>query len=248
VYQYTIFMKQNLLIGMLTGLLMATIPLQAQVALRDSDARKGSRLELGRTPSTRKTTTPVLNTNRFRLAPQPVLSGLDRSGTTPKNKAINDHYRSLLMAQSTAKTGARPSVVETSSASADVRTAPEQEGKAENRLYANERLWVSNVYPNPADDATEVDYQVNGPVNEAKLILLNVLGAPIAEYSLDRSDRKVRIVTRDLATGYYLYQLSVDGKKVATKRLLVRHSVRKWLFHFPILQSLRRGPHKRHPV
>ncbi|MDB5239871.1 MAG: hypothetical protein JWP57_496 [Spirosoma sp.] len=200
---------------------MATIPLRAQVALRDSDARKGSRLELGRTASTRKTTTPILSTNRFRMVPQPVLSGLDRS--TPKNKVINDHYRSLLIAQSPAKTGARSPAVEMGSPTADVRSAPEQEGKAENRLYSNERLWVSNVYPNPSDDVTEVDYQVSGPVNEAKLILLNVLGAPIAEYNLDRSDRKVRIVTRDLATGYYLYQLSVDGKKVATKRLLVRH-------------------------
>ena len=214
-------MKQILLIGMLTGLLMATIPLRAQIALRDSDARKGSRLELGRTPSTRKATTPVLSTNRFRMVPQPVLSGLDRA--TPKNKAINDHYRSLMLAQSPAKAGARSPAVESGSASAEVRPAMEQEGKAENRLYASDRLWVSNVYPNPADDVTELDYQVNGPVNEAKLILLNVLGAPIAEYSLDRNDRKVRIVTRDLSTGYYLYQLSVDGKKVATKRLLVRH-------------------------
>ena len=64
---------------------------------------------------------------------------------------------------------------------------------------------------------------MSGTVGEAKLVLLNVLGAPIAEYGLDRNDRKVRIVTRDLATGYYLYQLSVEGKKVATKRLLVRH-------------------------
>jgi hypothetical protein len=214
-------MKQILLIGMLTGLLMATIPLRAQIALRDSDARKGSRLELGRTPSTRKATTPVLSTNQFRMVPQPVLSGLDRA--TPKNKAINDHYRSLMLAQSPAKAGARSPAVESGSASAEVRPAMEQEGKAENRLYASDRLWVSNVYPNPADDVTEVDYQVNGPVNEAKLILLNVLGAPIAEYNLDRNDRKVRIVTRDLSTGYYLYQLSVDGKKVATKRLLVRH-------------------------
>ena len=128
-----------------------------------------------------------------------------------------------MLAQSPAKSGARSPAVESGSASTDVRPAPEQEGKAENRLYASDRLWVSNVYPNPADDVTEVDYQVNGPVNEAKLILLNVLGAPIAEYNLDRNDRKVRIVTRDLSTGYYLYQLSVDGKKVATKRLLVRH-------------------------
>jgi hypothetical protein len=218
-------MKQIILIGLLTGLLTATIPLRAQVALRDSDARKGSRLELGRTASTRKPTTPVVNANRFRMAPEPVLSGLDRSVTTRKNKAINEHYRSLLIAQPITKAGARTATAESSPApaTAEARSAPEQEGKSENRLYANERIWVSNVYPNPADDVTEVDYQISGSVGEAKLALLNVLGVPVAEYSLDRNDRKVRIVTRDYATGYYLYQLSVDGKKVATKRLLVRH-------------------------
>ncbi|MBC3784494.1 T9SS type A sorting domain-containing protein [Spirosoma utsteinense] len=218
-------MKQYILIGFLTGLLMATIPLRAQVALRDSDARKGSRLELGRTASTRKTTAPLLNSRRFSMAPEPVLSGLDRSVTTRKNKAINEHYRSLLMATPVAKSGARTASAEATNAPApaEARTAPEQEGKVENRLFTNERLWVSNVYPNPADDVTEIDYQMNGAVGEAKLVLLNVLGAPVAEYGLDRNDRKVRIVTRDLATGYYLYQLSVEGKKVATKRLLVRH-------------------------
>ena len=218
-------MKQIILIGLLTGLLTATIPLRAQVALRDSDARKGSRLELGRTASTRKPTTPVVNANRFRMAPEPVLSGLDRSVTTRKNKAINEHYRSLLIAQPITKSGARTATAESgpAPATAEARSAPEQEGKSENRLYANERIWVSNVYPNPADDVTEVDYQISGSVGEARLALLNVLGVPVAEYSLDRNDRKVRIVTRDYATGYYLYQLSVDGKKVATKRLLVRH-------------------------
>jgi hypothetical protein len=216
-------MKQFVLIGVLTGLLMATIPLRAQVALRDSDARKGSRLELGRTATTRKTATPLIPNRRFVMAPEPVLSGLDRS--THKNKAINEHYRSLLMAQPAARAGARSAASETNgpNATADARPAPEQENRSENRLFASERLWVSNVYPNPADDVTEVDYQVSGALGEAKLVLLNVLGAPIAEYSLDRNDRKVRIVTRDLPTGYYLYQLSVEGKKVATKRLLVRH-------------------------
>ena len=37
--------------------------------------------------------------------------------------------------------------------------APAQEGKTENRLYTNEKLWVSNAYPNPADDVAELDYQ-----------------------------------------------------------------------------------------
>ncbi|GAB3805853.1 hypothetical protein GCM10028819_39990 [Spirosoma humi] len=214
-------MKQTILIGVLMGLLTATIPLQAQVAQRDSDARKGSRLELGRTSSVRKTTAG-LPAQRFSIAPSPAptLSGLDRSMTLHKNSAINEHYRSLLMAHS----GTKAATIDNTPAveSAARPAASVQEGKAENRLYTADKLWVSNAYPNPADDVAELDYQFTGP-GDAKLVLLNVLGAPIAEYELERNANRVRIGTRLLDTGYYLYQLSVDGKKVATKRLLVRH-------------------------
>ena len=213
-------MKQTLLIGVLTVLLTAAIPLQAQVAQRDSDARKGSRLELGRTSSARKTTATGLPAQRFSIAPNPSLSGLDRS----KNTAINEHYRALLMARPGAKSVAHTTAIDNVPAveTASRPTVPAQEGRGESRLYNNEKLWVSNAYPNPADDVAEVDYQFTG-AGEAKLVLLNVLGAPVAEYELERNERKVRIGTRLLDTGYYLYQLSVDGKKVATKRLLVRH-------------------------
>ncbi len=214
-------MKQTILISLLMGLLTATIPLQAQVTQRDSDARKGSRLELGRSSSVRKTTTQGLPSQRFSIASNPTLSGLDRSMTLNKNSAINEHYRSLMMTRSGTKAATAAEsmpVIESGARSA----APAQEGKGENRLYNNEKLWVSNAYPNPADDVAEVDYQFSA-AGEAKLVLLNVLGTPIAEYELERNDRKVRIGTRLLDTGYYLYQLSVDGKKVATKRLLVRH-------------------------
>ncbi len=96
-------MKQTILIGLLMGLLTATIPLQAQIAQRDTDARKGSRLELGRSSSVRKTTTPGLPSQRFSIALNPALSGLDRSMTLNKNSAINEHYRSLLMTRSGTK-------------------------------------------------------------------------------------------------------------------------------------------------
>jgi hypothetical protein len=217
-------MKQNILIGLLAGLLTVTIPLRAQIAPRDSDARKGSRLELGRTASTPKVTSPVLPTRRFSLVPNPASTSADRPVALRKNTPINEHYRALLMTRSTTKSTARTSSGDNApAAAADVRQAPGLEGKVEDRLYANERLWVSNVYPNPADEVAELDYQFNGAGGEAKLVLLNILGAPVAEYELERNDHKVRIGTRHLATGYYLYRLSVDGKNVATKRLLVRH-------------------------
>jgi len=215
-------MKQIILIGVLTGLLTAVIPLRAQVALRDSDARKGSRLELGRTSTPPKTTTNRLAPQRFSIVSNPASSGLDRSMAVNKNTAINEHYRSLLMARSASKTVRAGSAENSLSVASDVRSASAPENQGESLLYNSEKLWVSNVYPNPADDVAELDYQFNGS-GEAKLVLLNILGTPVSSHDLDRNDRKVRIATRTMDSGYYLYQLSVDGKKVATKRLLVRH-------------------------
>ena len=95
--------------------------------------------------------------------------------------------------------------------------------RPEDLLYASERLTVSNIYPNPAHDVADLDYQFNTNVGSASITLLNILGSPIAEYTLDRNERKVRIQTRDLPNGYYFYQLTVEGTKVATKKLLVKH-------------------------
>jgi hypothetical protein len=218
-------MKQLILIGVLTGLLAATIPLQAQVTPRDSDAARGSRLELGRTGSTSKKTVPTLSSQRFSIVPNPSSVQSDRPVNIHKNAPINEHYRSLMVARSSPKTPARPATTTESntSAPAESRTMSLQERLAEDRMFGNENIKVSNAYPNPADNVAEVDYQLTGPVSEAKMVLLNVLGSPVAEYGMEPGDNKVRMQTRDLATGYYLYQLTVDGKKVATKRLLVRH-------------------------
>jgi hypothetical protein len=43
------------------------------------------------------------------------------------------------------------------------------------------------------------------------------------EYTLNKAERKVRVNTKDMPTGLYFYQLSLEGKKVATKKMLVRH-------------------------
>ncbi|QJW90069.1 T9SS type A sorting domain-containing protein [Spirosoma taeanense] len=217
-------MKQCILIGFLTVLLAATTPLRAQIAPRDSDARKGSRLELGRTAVSRKATSPAMPAQRFSLVTAPAYQSLDRPNILRKNTPINEYYRSLLVARPTTKAASRPAATEeTPAAVSELRSGAEPELKAEDHMYTSERITVSNIYPNPASEAAEIDYQISGPIGEAKLILLNVLGSPVAEYELERNERKVRIVTRDLATGYYFYQLSLDGKKVATKKLLVRH-------------------------
>lgn len=216
-------MKQTILIGLLVGLFAAVVPLQAQVAPRDTDARKGSRLELGRSATAPKTIV-VTKPSRFRLAQATTPTNLDRPAGLKKNQPLNAYYRSLLMTPRSAKTATGPVAADNGTASvSEARVAAEAELSDDDLLFSNDRVRVSNIYPNPASEFAEIDYRISGPVGEAKMVLLNVLGARVSEYALETGEHKLRIATGDMATGYYLYQLSLDGKKVATKRLLVRH-------------------------
>ncbi len=226
-------MKQYILIlACLTGLsLSASAPLQAQ------DARTRSRLETGRATSglsatNRSTASSFTATRKLPFLTLPVSAGLDRMVSLNKTSAINAYYRSLLIAPGVAtavtKPATRPAQPETTAAVApESRPSPEEsvrvERSQEDRLFANDRIVVSNVYPNPASDYAEIDYQIMAPIGEARIIVSDILGSPIAEYTLESNERKVRIGTREFPTGMYFYRLSLDGKKVATKKLLVQH-------------------------
>lgn len=221
-------MKQIILIVvcLMSLLLFAMLPLRAQVALRDSDARSRSRLEMGRNATARKQAMPLSSSRTGLFLARPAI-GLDRSVTFSRQSPINAYYRSLLLNPGSVKAPIRQMVAETAVSAAAPASRPATEElrteRVDDRMYADDRIVVSNIYPNPASEAAEVDYQLLTTVGEVKLILLNVLGAPVAEYELDRGSNKVHINTRDFSTGWYFYQLSLDGKKVATKKLLVRH-------------------------
>lgn len=181
----------------------------------------------------RSTGASFSTTRKLPFLSQPTSSGLDRMVSLNKTSAINSYYRSLLLAPApaapVAKSTARVVQPETTAAAtpAEVRPAVEEASRVErlqeDRLFVSDRIVVSNVYPNPASDYAEIDYQINSPVGEAKITVSDILGTPVAEYILEQNDRKIRITTRDMATGMYFYRLSLDGKKVATKKLLVQH-------------------------
>ncbi len=213
-------MKQNVrLYGCLLGLLLAT-SVRAQVPGR-------SRLELGR-----KTTlpTPTVSANKPQRLLMPLprpMSPMDRLLTQGKNLAMRDYYRSILIAAPTAKSQTARQVAAPNDASVaaglNTERSVEMAVRADEYMFSNDRLTVSNIYPNPAHDLAEIDYVISGNTGGVTITLLSIFGSPVAEYTLDRADRKVRLQTRDLPTGYYFYQLSVEGVKVATKKLLVKH-------------------------
>jgi hypothetical protein len=94
--------------------------------------------------------------------------------------------------------------------------------KNEPYLFQGERIFVSHLYPNPAAEYALVDYQFSGNNQEVKIAIYNVLGLVVKEVELDKEDRNAKISLRELNSGLYMYQLLVDGKPVATKKLMVR--------------------------
>jgi Secretion system C-terminal sorting domain len=212
-------MKQTLLAyGLFIGLLWTTSA-RAQEPGR-------SRLELGRKNS--PASVAVTNSKPQRLLmPRPMpMSPMDRLLTQGRNDMLRAYYRSILIAPNAVKASSPRSAMTQESTAVTapvVDRQPEDAVRSEEQMYNSTRLTVSNIYPNPAHEVAEIDYTMNSSVGGATITLLNILGAPVADYPLDRSERKVKIQTRDLPTGYYFYQLSVEGVKVATKKLLVKH-------------------------
>jgi len=93
---------------------------------------------------------------------------------------------------------------------------------SENYLFSNDRVWVSHVYPNPALDFVDIDFQIASSVREVKLTFYNVLGQEVKDVVLEKDQKSTHISLREFNSGMYMYQLSIDGRSVATKKLIVR--------------------------
>ncbi|SEJ68405.1 Por secretion system C-terminal sorting domain-containing protein [Dyadobacter koreensis] len=141
-----------------------------------------------------------------------------------KPMALNKFYRTLLFSNASTAESTAVSAGEIVEKSAEKRNlSVEAATRVEEQLYTSEKITVSNIYPNPASEYAELDYAMSADIRDAKLIFYNVLGSQMQEYSLSKNQTKLRINTREMSTGLYFYQLALDGKKVATKKMLVRH-------------------------
>jgi Secretion system C-terminal sorting domain len=93
------------------------------------------------------------------------------------------------------------------------------------KFFNADGLIISNIFPNPADDAGYFEYNFSGSnFNDVKIDFFNVLGSSMnTSVYLDKSDHKVKVHLKDFDNGMYFYQLIADGKTLATKKLLVKH-------------------------
>lgn len=139
-------------------------------------------------------------------------------------KALNSFYRSFLFSNVSQAESTNVQDAEVVARNVEKRTAPvETSLKPEEQLYISDKITVSNVYPNPASEYAMIDYTMASDIRDAKVIFYNVLGSKTGEHALTKNAGKLRVDTTVMPSGLYFYQLSLEGKKVATKKMLVRH-------------------------
>ena len=94
----------------------------------------------------------------------------------------------------------------------------------EDFLFDSKQLRITKVYPNPADIVAFMDYDMLESIS-AKVTIRNLLGKVVRVYDLNKGDHKIRIPTVNFDPGVYFYTLTINGKSVKGKKLLVKRQL-----------------------
>jgi len=97
-----------------------------------------------------------------------------------------------------------------------------EEKPEKQNIYSSRFMTLHDVYPNPVVDHAVVDYRILNDQIKAKIVVHNLLGNVVGEYSLPSMENFVRFKTEDLSAGIYFYTLYIDNEGVMTRKLIVR--------------------------
>ncbi len=97
-----------------------------------------------------------------------------------------------------------------------------EEKPEKQNIYSSRFITIHDVYPNPVIDHAVVDYRISSDEVKAKIVVHNILGNVVGEYSLPTMESFVRFRTDDLSAGIYFYTLYIDNEGVMTRKLIVR--------------------------
>ncbi len=90
-----------------------------------------------------------------------------------------------------------------------------------NEIYKN--YLFTNAFPNPASNIATINYSYSSEVNNANIVVADLLGKVVKNIPLSSKQGKVTINTIDITDGIYLYSLQLNGRIVSTRKLIVNH-------------------------
>jgi len=80
---------------------------------------------------------------------------------------------------------------------------------------------VSNAYPNPTNNFTQINYTLPDNVSEGEIVFYNIQGNEVKRFKVDKTFNTLLVSTSDIATGTYYYQLQTTGQISDGKKLIV---------------------------
>ena len=92
-----------------------------------------------------------------------------------------------------------------------------------NKLFINQQINISFMYPNPATHYGEFAYKMSmESSSKVEITLHNVLGSEVGRYKLPSNENILRINFKDLDAGVYFYTLVMDDQSLVTKKFVVK--------------------------
>lgn len=89
--------------------------------------------------------------------------------------------------------------------------------------YLSSNNTLSAAYPNPVvSGITKVKFSLDVAPQRAKLKVYDLLGKTVKSYKFNVQEGTAKINTDEMKAGIYFYSLEIDGKGVATKKLIVK--------------------------
>ncbi len=80
---------------------------------------------------------------------------------------------------------------------------------------------ISNPYPNPNRNYTNIDYQLPDGETTGEIIFYDLAGNEVKRFRVDRTFTSLHLSTADLAPGTYYYQLQTSKQSSQGKKMVV---------------------------
>jgi len=93
------------------------------------------------------------------------------------------------------------------------------------KTSANPMVSAAKLYqniPNPFDEQTEIKFFIPSSTVKASIKVYDMTGKELMKFEIrDRENGSLIINARQLQPGMYMYSLIVDGKEIATHRMII---------------------------
>lgn len=84
-----------------------------------------------------------------------------------------------------------------------------------------DKPFLSNPFPNPANEYTAVFYKLPGHQNQGYIIICDINGKRVQEIKINGSNEYVLLNSSNLSNGTYLYSLVVENQILDTKKMVI---------------------------